>query len=127
APIDCILAAVNTQAKDAVHVALNEKIIERGLFLSEYFGAEFHVVNAYKDSEDFPDRALIGRMSGLPREQIHRDMGKPEDVIAGISEKINADMVILGISSRKGLAATFSSHTTEKVMEKINIDVVALS
>jgi hypothetical protein len=25
------------------------------------------------------------------------------------------------------LAATFSSHTTEKVMEKITIDVVALS
>lgn len=127
APIDCILAAVNTQAKDAVHVALNERIIERGLFLSEYFGADFHVVNAYKDSEDFPDRALIGRMSGLPREKIHRDMGKPEDVIAGVSEKIDADMVILGISSRKGLAATFSSHTTEKVMEKITIDVVALS
>jgi len=127
APIDCILAAVNTQATDAVHVALNERIIERGLFLSDYFGAEFHVVNAYKGSEDFPDRALIGRMSGLPRENIHRDMGKPEDVIAGIAEKIDADMVILGISTRKGLAATFSSHTTEKVMEKITIDVVALS
>lgn len=127
APIEVILAAVNTQATDAVHVALNEKIIERGLFLSEYFGADFHVVNAYKDSEDFPDRALIGRMSGLPRERIHRDMGKPEDVIAGISDKINADMVILGISSKKGLAATFSSHTTEKVMEKITIDVVALN
>jgi nucleotide-binding universal stress UspA family protein len=65
-------------------------------------------------------------MSGLPRENIHRDMGKPEDVIAGISEKVNADMVVLGISARKGLAATFSSHTTEKVMEKITIDVVAL-
>ncbi len=127
APIEVILAAVNTQAKDAAHIALNEKIIERGLFLSEYFGADFHVVNAYKGSEDFPDRALIGRMSGLPREQIHRDMGKPEDVIAGIAEKIGADMVVLGISSKKGLAATFSSHTTEKVMEKINIDVVALN
>jgi universal stress protein E len=127
APIKCILAAVNTQATDAVHIALNERILERGKFLANYFEADYHVVNAYKDSEDFPDRALISRMSGLPRENIHRDMGKPEDVIAGISEKVNADMVVLGISSRKGLAATFSSHTTEKVMEKISIDVVALS
>lgn len=126
-PIDCVLAAVNTQATDAVHVALNEKIIERGLFLAEYFEAELHVVNAYKDSEDFPDRGLIGRMTGLSREQIHRDMGKPEDVIAGVADKVNADMVILGISSRKGLAKTFSNHTTEKVMEKIDIDVVALN
>lgn len=127
APITSILAAVNTQAKDAAHVATAEKILERGLFLSDYFEAELHVVNAYKDSEDFPDRALIGRMSGLPRENIHRDMGKPEDVIARVAEKVDADMVILGISPRRGLAATFSSHTSEKVMEKIDIDVVALS
>jgi universal stress protein E len=127
APIKCILAAVNTQAKDPTHVATAEKILERGLFLSEYFEAEFHVVNAYKDSEDFPDRALIGRMSGLPRENIHRDMGKPEEVIARVAEKVKADMVILGISPRRGLAATFSSHTSEKVMEIIDIDVVALS
>lgn len=126
-PIKCILAAVNTQVKDEAHTRLNEKILERGKFLSEYFEADFHVVNAYKDSEDFPDRALIGRMSGLSRENIHRDMGKPEDVIAGISEKINADMVILGISPRQGIAARFSSHTTEKVMEKITVDVVAIN
>jgi universal stress protein E len=126
-PIKCILAAVNTQVTDDAHTRLNEKILERGNFLAEYFEAELHVVNAYKGSEDFPDRALIGRMSGLPREKIHRDMGKPEDVIAGISEKVNADMVILGISPRQGIAAKFSSHTTEKVMEKITIDVVALS
>jgi universal stress protein E len=126
-PIKSILAAVNTQAKDAAHVATAEKILERGLFLADYFEAELHVVNAYKDSEDFPDRALIGRMSGLPRENIHRDMGKPEEVIARVAEKVNADMVILGISPRRGLAATFSSHTSEKVMERITIDVVALS
>lgn len=127
APIKCVLAAVNTQATDEVHVALNDKIIERGLFLAEYFEAEFHVVNAYKDSEDFPDRSLLRRMSGLSREFIHRDMGKPEEVIAEVAAKTKADMVILGISSRKGLAAKFSSHTTEKVMEKIEIDVVALA
>ncbi len=59
APIKCILAAVNTQAKDAGHRALNDRILERGKFLAEYFGAEFHVVNAYTDSENFPDRQLI--------------------------------------------------------------------
>ena len=127
APIKCILAAVNTQQQDESHTALAEKVLERGLFLANYFEAELHVVNAYKDSENFPDRSLIQRMSGLPRENIHRDMGKPEDVIAGIAEKVDADMVILGISPRKGLSATFSSHTAEKVMEKITVDVVAVS
>ena len=127
APINCILAAVNTQAKDEAHQALNDRILERGKFLSEYFGAEYHVVNAYTDSANFPDRQRISRMSGLPRENIHRDMGKPEDVIAATAGKVGADMVILGISPRQGLAAAFASHTTEKVMEKIEVDVVALN
>jgi hypothetical protein len=127
APIKCILAAVNTQAKDEGHQALNERIIERGKFLADYFGAEFHVVNAYTHSEDFPDRQLISRMSGLPRENIHRDMGKPEEVIAAVAGTVGADMVILGISPRQGLSAAFTSHTTEKVMEKITIDVVAIN
>ncbi len=126
-PINCILAAVNTQATDSVHKALNERILDRGKYLAEYFAADFHVVNAYKDSEDFPDRELIGRMTGLPRENIHRDMGKPDDVIAGIAKVVNADMVVLGISARRGLSAAFSSHTTEGVMEKITVDVVALN
>lgn len=127
APINCILAAVNTQAKDEGHQALNDRILERGKFLAEYFGADYHVVNAYTDSENFPDRQRISRMSGLPRENIHRDMGKPEDVIAATADKVGADMVILGISPRTGLSAKFASHTTEKVMEKITVDVVALN
>ena len=127
APIECILAAVNTQATDPVHKVLNEKILERAKFLSDFFEADYHVVNAYKDSEDFPDRELIGRMTGLPREKIHRDMGKPDDVISEVAVKVDADMVVLGISARRGLSAAFSSHTTEGVMEKITVDVVALN
>lgn len=125
-PIKCILAAINVQAKDETHRALNEKIIERAQFLAKYFDADLQVVNAYSDSEDFPDRDLMMRMTGLPREKVHRDMGKPGEVIARMVEKLHADMVVLGISPSKGLAARFSSHVTEKVMESIDVDVVAL-
>lgn len=126
-PIECILAAVDMQAVDDAHKALNERILERGKFFAEYFLADFRVVNACHDSEDFGDRELIGRMTGLPRENIHRDMGKPEDVIVRIAQQVNADMVVLGTGSHKGLSAAFASHTTEGVMEKIAVDVVALN
>jgi universal stress protein E len=127
APIKCILAAVKTQATDEGRKVLNGRILERGKFLADYFKADFHVVNAYKGSEDFPDRELIKRMTGLPRENIHRDMGKPDEVIADMVSQVNADMVVLGFSTRKGLSAKFSSHTSEGVMEKITVDVVALN
>ena len=44
-----------------------------------------------------------------------------------LATKLGADMVILGISPRQGLSAAFASHTTEKVMEKITVDVVAIN
>lgn len=126
-PIECILSAVNIQSTDPAHKALNERILERGKYLAEYFSADFHIVNAYRDSEDFPDRELLMRMTGLPRQKIHRDMGKAQDVIVGIAEQVQADMVVLGISARKGLYAAFGGHTVEGVMEKITVDVVALT
>ena len=49
------------------------------------------------------------------------------DTLSGRPVEIDADMVVLGISARRGLSAAFSSHTTEGVMEKITVDVVALN
>jgi len=106
---------------------MNEKILERGKYLADLYGAELHVVNAYKDSEDFPDRGLIQRMSDVPIENIHRDMGKPEDVIFDVAQKVNADFVILGTKPRHSIRAALRGNTSEKVMDRLNIDVMALS
>jgi len=125
--LSCILAAVNTQSEAAEDVPMNEKILERGRYLSDFYGADYHVVNAYKDSEDFPDRALIQRMSGVPLENIHRDMGKPEDVIYDVAKKVNADIVILGSKPRHSIRAALRGNTSEKVMDRLDIDVLALN
>lgn len=125
--LKCILAAVDTQSKGAEDQEMNEKILDRGKYLADFYGAELHVVNAYKDSEDFPDRALIQRMADVSLENIHRDMGKPEDVIFDVAQKVNADFVILGTKPRHSIRATLRGNTSEKVMDKLNIDVMALN
>jgi len=125
--LKCILAAVDTQSKNDEDEAMNKKILERGKYLAEFYGADLHVVNAYKDSEDFPDRGLIQRMSEVPMENIHRDMGRPEDVIYDVAQKINADFVILGTKPHHSIRATLRGNTSEKVMDKLNIDVLALN
>jgi len=99
--LQCILAAVDTQSKTTDDQEMNEKILERGKYLADLYGAELHVVNAYKDSEDFPDRGLIQRMSDVPIENIHRDMGKPEDVIFDVAQKVNADFVCVAIPAKR--------------------------
>ena len=124
--LKCVLTAVDTQSSDEDDIAMNQKILERGKYLSDFYGAEMHVVNAYRDSEDFPDRGLIQRMADVPLENIHRDMGKPEDVIYDVAQKIGADIVILGTKARHSIRAKMRGNTSEKVMDKLNIDVLAL-
>jgi universal stress protein E len=124
---DSILAAVNLQSSDPLSEELNLKVLEKGYLLAEYYGAEFHVVNAYKDSEDFPDRSVVQRLVDIPLENIHRDMGKPEDIIAEVAEKVGADLVILGTKARTGLRATLRGNTSEKVMNKLKVDVMTLN
>lgn len=126
-PLRSVLAAVNIQSEDSLNVALNRKILERGKYLADFYDAEYHVANAYKDSEDFPDRSIIQRLVDLPRENIHRDMGKPEDVISAIAQKTGADIVVMGAKGRKGLVGALKGNTSEKVMEKLTVDVLVLN
>ena len=126
-PLKCILAAVNIQTEDPEYQALNKKILNRGKTLAKFYGAEFHVVNAYKSADDFPDRDRIQRMTDLPRENIHRDMGRADDIVSGVATKVNADLVILGITARQGLGVSLRGNVSEKVIDKLTVDVIALN
>jgi universal stress protein E len=126
-PLNCILASVNIQSQDPERQALNEKILNRGKTLAKFYGAKFHVVNSYKSAEDFPDRERIQLMTDLPRENIHRDMGRPEDIISAVVTKVNADLVILGTKARQGLRTSLRSNVSEKIIDKLTVDVIALN
>jgi len=124
---DSILAAVNIQSSDPRNEELNRKVLEKGQEIAETYGAKFHVVNAYKDSGDFPDLSYVERIVDIPRENLHRDMGKPADVIVEVAEKVKADLVILGTKARKGLRATLRGNTVELVLENLSVDVLMLN
>lgn len=126
-PLKCILASINIQTTDPEYDALNMKILDRGKELADFYGADYHIINAYKGAEDFPDRDRIHNLTGLPYENIHRDMGRPEDIILEAVEKVGADLVILGTKARHGLRASLRGNTGEKVVEKLAVDVMALN
>ncbi len=125
--VKCILAAVNTESTDDKSVELNRKVLQHGFELAGYYGAEFHVVNAYQGTEDFPNFSDVQRIVDVPRENIHRDMGPPEDIIADVAKKLQADLVIIGSKARKGLRATLRGNTSEKVLEKLSTDILVLN
>jgi len=122
-----ILAAVNMQTTDDEYDALNRKVLLHGKMLAEFYDAKLHVVNAYFDSEDYPDRDKVKRIVDIDRQDIHVQMGKPEEIIAKVTDEVQADLVIMGTMSRRGIRATLRKNTSEKVIKNLTVDVLTLN
>lgn len=119
-----ILATIRSQ--DHKYDDLNQQIIKRAQQGVEIYGAELHVVNAYSDSMDYPDRVKIANMVGVPNEQVHIANGSPQDVIHEVSEKIGADVVLIGNNRRTGLKGKLRGNTIEKIVEHLGTDVMMI-
>lgn len=124
---ETILAAVNFQTESADQKELNERIIMHGRWLTDRYNAEFHVVNAYKDSINYPDRGRLQRMAGVESHRIHIKQGAAEDVVADIAQVIDADVVVIGTQARQGVVESIRGNTSERVLNVLTQDVLTIN
>ena len=122
-----ILAAVNFQASSPEQKLLNKKILERGHWVANGYGATLHVVNGYMDSMNYPDRGKLANESGLPGERIHVLQGYTDDVVAQVAKSINADVVVLGTLGQNGQIKNRRGNTAERVISAISADAVIIN
>ena len=119
-----ILMAVNFQSHKPEYERLNEVIISRGQWMAKTYGAELHVVNAYNDSLNYPDRGELAKKTGVESTNIHVLAGDPEDVIAEVAEKIGADILVIGTRAR---ASRWRGNTSEKIITRVDCDILAIN
>lgn len=122
-----ILAAVNMQTTNPRYVELNRKILKMARTVAAAYGAEKHIVNAYEDSLEFPDRAKLLRDAEAKQENTHVKMGNPVSIISDVADEIDADIVIIGTLSRRGIMAAMKGNKSEEIIHKINRDVMILN
>lgn len=118
-----ILAAVNFQSHKPEYQRLNDLIINRGQWLAATHNAELHIVNAYKDSLNYPDRSQLATATAVNTANIHVRAGEPGEVIAGVANELKADILVLGIRAR---ASRWRGNTSEKIITKINCDLLTI-
>lgn len=122
-----VLAAVRMQSDTEKYQELNAKILTRGKWMADLYGAEFHVVNAYADSMHYPDRAKILRAVDIPQEHVHVKQGPADEVVAEVAQDIGADIVVIGTMRRDGLLAAMRGNTSELLMSKVECDIMTLN
>jgi universal stress protein E len=54
-------------------------------------------------------------------------MGDPDDVIVDMAEQLKVGLLVIGNAGRSGLAAAINNNTVERVLDKLDCDLLAVS
>lgn len=121
-----VLAAIDIRDKKGAYEGLNQRIIQLSQRVLEHEDAEVHFINAHKNLSSYPDRNELVRSCGVGSDRIHIQMGEPGDVIVKNARDLNASLVVVGNSARSGLSALINGNTVEKVVDRLECDVLSM-
>jgi universal stress protein E len=147
----CVVAAVDPLHEHDKPAELDHRILDIASEVSAAAHGELHLVHAYelapalaatgnamampisvplweiaesleKQHNEAVD-ALAGRY-GLDRNRVHVVEGRTRQVLVRLTEKLEADVVVLGAVSRSGLRRLFLGSTAEQVLDRLPCDVL---
>jgi universal stress protein E len=121
-----VMAAINARDDNEDYEHLNQRIIEFSQRVMDNEYAEVHFINAYKDLASSPDRNALQRICGVTSDKMHIRLGEPEDVIVDNAKEMNASLVIVGNSARSGLSALVHGNTVEKIVDRLECDILSI-
>lgn len=126
-PTKTVLVALDFNAIDSSHAALNEAISALGKRVCEGNpGAELHSISAFPSSERFVHPPDVAKLLGIERRRAHVRQGPAGVVIPATANLIEADLVIVGNVGRRGLAGITVGNTSEKILSGITADVLVI-
>jgi universal stress protein E len=143
-----IIAAVNAGSQQQHHLALNQTVINKAQQMAKMLNANTHLVNAYPGTPvniaieipEFNPQEYSNTMKyhhldavselanqfNIAQENCHVKEGMPEDVLPGMAQTLDAEMVIIGTIGRTGFSAAIIGNTAEHVIDRLDCDVLAV-
>ena len=121
-----ILAAVDIRNEKGAYEKLNEQVINFSQRVMEGPNAEVHFINAFQELNAVPDKNTLARSCGVENDRVHIQMGKPDDVIVARAKSLEASLVVVGNSARSGVSAMINGNTVERVLDKLECDVLSI-
>ncbi len=141
-----ILATLDLNRHDRAHETLNRKVLDAAAEMARAHKGVVHCVYAIEVSRVLADLDFINprkvakeareRSSGvlkslvapykIPASRIHMPIGKVGRVVNGTAKKLNADLLVVGTTARKGLKGLVIGNSAERVLANSTRDILAL-
>lgn len=143
-PYRRILVAVDPSHSHQKAREIDARLLNEASALAALFGAEIHAVHAYPSSRSYvtPETLVPAELLEVWREQheeavadlvkdfnvedIHLVPDHPRDAILKTAEQIDADLLVLGVTSRSRIADLIVGHTAAHVINHSQCDVLGL-
>lgn len=121
-----VLAAVDIRKDNGAYTALNRHIVDFSQRVLDANDAEVHFINAFQELRSTPDRNALMKYCGVDSDRIHIQLGEVDDVIVTGAKNLNASLVVVGNSGRSGLSAMIRGNTVEKVLDRLDCDILSM-
>lgn len=122
-----ILMTIDINREDKKYQEIADLVIQHAKSVVTTRKAEgLHVVNAYVDQDDYVHVADVAKRVGVPTKNVHVVGGQPEQAIAQVANKIKAEMVIMGLSTKSRLANRIFGYTSEWLLNNLVQDVLVI-
>jgi universal stress protein E len=143
-----VLAAIDPEHVNDKPAQLDRQILERARSLADAAGGDLHIVHAYlpasiaasatatslgavivSDQDLRQERESrmqsirqISADFGVEESHVHLELGGPTAVLPMVAENIQADVIVMGAVSRRGLRRILMGSTAEDVLERLPCD-----
>ncbi|MFQ5661327.1 MAG: universal stress protein [Gammaproteobacteria bacterium] len=87
---------------------------------------ELHAVYAYPDPDDYMHVTDVEKRTGLDTAHVHVVGKKPEEAIEQIAEEINANLIVIGVSTKGTLANRVFGNTAEWLLNNLDRDILVV-
>jgi nucleotide-binding universal stress UspA family protein len=146
-----ILAAIDPDVEDETHESLNATVLQLASSIANHEDAELHVAHAWvalgegllrnRTSATNPQidqyvcviegrvrravQSLVQRFADKTSE-VHLVKGNPAEVIPGIVQSREIDLLVMGTVCRTGIAGFFIGNTAEMILDEVNCSVLTV-
>ena len=121
-----VVAAIDPRAANETYEHINQHIIDFSRRVLDNDHADVHFISAHKELSSSPDRNALIKNCGVKSDRIHIRLGDPEDVIVENAKALNASLVIVGNAARSGFSALVNGNTVEKIVDRVECDVLSM-
>lgn len=124
-----ILAAVDPNRESERYRNLLNSILDMGRMIESthaHEGGEFHVVYAYSDSDDYMHVTDLAKAIGVDPERAHVVSGRPEEAVKKTAEKLDAYLVIIGLTTASAVTNRLFGATSDWILNNIDHDLLVM-